>query len=141
MQAMPAVTPSLDQPRLPAAPSLKHELIARGVPGASMFPDDEVESYAIDGSNLEVTFKRDFEIPLDQGIKIMIAKQVSARLIEGGLMQLHGVSASKKVLFANVQAKILGIKVTEDRLIISTDNSLLPQITLDAAKLLDCAAR
>ena len=129
---MPHLRSEEPDPQLPNAPSLKSELIKRAIPGAAMFPDHEVESYSIDDSRLSITFKRAFEIALEGGVKIRMAKQVQAQLIEFGLVAIEGVSAVKKLFICEAQAKITAVRLEAGRLIVATDNALLPEIKLDA---------
>ena len=136
MPPMHAANPGIAEAQLPAAPSLRSELIKRGVPAAAMFPDHEVESYVLEGSELRVTFKRALELALYDNVKILIAKQVQARLTNDGLEAMQGISASKKIIFANLQAKITGIKRVQDRLMVATDSPLLPHISLDIGSFL-----
>lgn len=121
--------------KLPQPPSLKDELLARGVFGASMFPDEQVESFSIgEDSRLSITFKQSFQIPGENGLRINIAKNVQAMLSDNGLSQIEGISAEKKILFATVEALILGLRLQAGKVVVQTNNSLLPEISFDISQ-------
>lgn len=122
---------------LPKAPSLKEELEALGVPGAKFFPDEQVESYSIDDNDrLKVTLKKPYEIAVGDGTKVVLAQQVAADIVDGGLENVSGVTAFKKVPFTQVKANILSLKIQGRSLIVTTDNALKRTLELDATRLL-----
>ncbi len=122
----------------PVTPSLSAQLKYLNVPMAQWFPDDQVDSFTINGQRLDISFKKNLQFHMPDDVLLVVNKKFSADLLYQDSLRVSGFKLIGNVfaLAGSKKVQILSVELRGTRVFVETDGRYAERIEFAAEKLI-----